>query len=198
MKDWREYSEKMATANQQTTGFAKETQELTAKLEAQSKLVKDSETALEKIVTDLQAKQESSTKLREQQTQSQAQLELNETRIGDLDGRKEQLASQLARTEKSSTELTNLIETSAKELEDAELKYRDASTALEELESQHQEADQKLLELRSSSESRRTQYSSLMAVIGEIGRLVSGGESHITSLSAICLLYTSPSPRDRG
>ena len=185
MKDWREYSEKMATANQQTTGFAKETQELTAKLEAQSKLVKDSETALEKIVTDLQAKQESSAKLREQQTQSQAQLELNETRIGDLDGRKEQLATQLARTEKSSTELTNLIETSAKELEDAELKYRDASTALEELESQHQEADQKLLELRSSSESRRTQYSSLMAVIGEIGRLVSGGESHITSLSAI-------------
>ncbi len=185
MKDWREYSEKMETANQQTASFAKETETFKAKLEAQSKLVKDSETALEKIVTDLQAKQESSAKIREQLTQTQAQLELNETRVGDLDGRKEQLASQLTRTKKSSTEQTNLIQSLAKELEDAELKYRDASTALEELESQHQDADQKLVELRSNNESRRTQYSALMTMIGEIGRLVSGGESQISSLTAV-------------
>jgi len=185
MKDWREYSEKMAEANQQTAGFDKETLALTAQLEEQSKLAKDSETALEKILADLEVKQESAAKIREQMTQSQSQLELNETRVADLDGRKEQLASQLARTEKSSTELDNLIKSSAKELEDAEIKYRDASTALEKLETEQKQADQKLVALRSDSESRRTKYSSLMAMIGEIGRLVSGTESQISSLSSI-------------
>ena len=185
MKDWREYSQKMEAANQQTARFTEESQAIKSKLEAQSKRVEESETALEKIVTDLQGKQESSAKIREQLTQTQAQLELNQTRVADLDGRKEQLASQLTRTKKSSNELSNLTESLAKELEDAELKYRDASTALEDLESQHQAADRKLVELRSTNESRRTQYSTLMTMIGEIGRLVSGGESQVSSLTAI-------------
>jgi len=185
MKDWREYSDKMATANQQTEKFTQEIQTLNQKLESQSQLAKDSEAALEKIVSDLQRKQDSSAKIHQQLTQSQSQLELNETRVGDLDSREQQLSSQLARIEKSSTDLANLIESSGKELEDAEIKYRDASTALEEIESQHKEADQKMTALRSSNESRRTQYSSLMTMIGEIGRLVSGTESQISSLNSL-------------
>lgn len=184
MKDWREYSQKMEAANEQTAIFAKESETLKEQLESQSALVRDSEAALEKIVSDLAVKQESSAKIREQLTQSQAQLELNETRVSDLDDRQQQLASQLERTKKSLTEKTNLIESLAKDLEEAELKYRDASTALEGIESQYQQADEKLVELRSSNQSRRSQSSALMTLIGDLGRLVSGGESQISSLTA--------------
>ena len=180
MKDWRDYSEKMNAANEQTTGFTQEIQTLNQGIESQSALVKDSEGTLEKIVTDFEAKQESSTKIREQLAQAQSQLELNEARIADLGSRKQQLDDQHARSEKASSELTTLIEKTAKELEEAEIKFSDASTALAELESQQTEVDQQLLSLRSSNETRQTEYSSLMTMIGEIGRLVSGAESEIS------------------
>ena len=184
MKDWRDYSEKMATANEQTTAFTQEIQSLTQGIESQSSLVKDSEKTLEKIVTDFEAKQESTTTIREQLAQAQSQLELNEARIADLGSRKQQLEDQHTRTEKASSELTALIEKTAKELEDAEIKFSDASTALAELESQQTDVDQQLTQLRSSNETRRTEYSSLMTMISEIGRLVSGAESEISGLSS--------------
>lgn len=185
MKDWREYSEKMVAANDQTSRYTQEIQTLNETVESQSKIAKDSEAKLEKIVHDLQAKQESTAKIREQLTQAQSQRELNEARVADLDSRKQQLEDQHARSEKASTELANLIKDSAQELEKAELKYRDAANALTELESEQKNVDQQLAELRTSNESRRSQYSALMTMISEIGRLVSGGESQISSLNSI-------------
>ena len=184
MKDWRDYSNKMTAANEQTAAFTLDIQKLNQEIESQSTLVKNSEGTLEKIVTDFETKQESNTKIREQLAQAQSQLELNEARIADLGSRKQQLEDQHARSEKASSELTSLIEKTAKELEDAEIKFLDASTALAELESQQTDVDQQLAQLRSSNETRRTEYSSLMTMISEIGRLVSGAESEISGLSS--------------
>ncbi len=184
MKDWQEYSQKMVTAQEQTVTHAKEIQSLKDKIQSQAVVAQQSESELEKIVSVLQSKQESTTLVREKLTQTQSQLELNEGRIADLDARKQQLEDQHARSEKASIEFTKLIETSSKELEDAEIKYRDASTALQGLENQRQEVDQRLNELRTANESQRSKYSALMGMISEIGRLVSGGESQITSLTS--------------
>lgn len=182
MKDWRDYSEKMAAATAQTQTHDTEIQSLSEKIEAQSQRATASETNLEKITQQLQAKQESTTKIREQVTQTQSTLELNQARIEDLDQRGPQLNDQHQRAKKASAELTASIEASAKELESAEIKFRDASTALEQLEAQQTEVDQQLTAFESSNQSRRSEYSSLMAIVSEVGRLVSGTESKIASL----------------
>ena len=184
MKDWRDYSGKMKAATEQSQGFDQEIASLTGAIESQAKLAGEAETEVETIVVELMKVQEASTVIKEQLTQTQAKKELNEARIADLDQRRPQLEDQHTRAKKSATELTSLIETSAKELEDAEIKFRDASTALGELESQQQQVDSELLSFRSANENRRTEYSSLMSMISEIGRLVSGTESQIASLDA--------------
>lgn len=182
MKDWRDYSEKMAAASEQTQTHDAEIASLTEQIETQEKLANASEASLEKINQQLQAKQESSAKIRQDLTQAQSTLELNTARIADLDQRRPQLEDQHQRAQKASAELNASIESSAKELQAAELKFRDTSTTLEQWEAQQTEVDQQLTAIEASNQSRRGQYSTLMAVVGEVGRLVSGTESQIVSL----------------
>jgi chromosome segregation protein len=182
MNDWKEYSQRMAAADEQTKTNAQEIQSLTETIQSHSELAQESELRLEGIATELQSKQEATTKVREQIADTKSTLELNQARVEDLNQRRPQLEDQHARATKASADLANSIERSAKELEAAEIKFRDASTELKQLESQQMEVEQQLADFRSSGESRRNDYRSLMAIIGEVGRLVSGAESQISSL----------------
>ena len=185
LKDWRDYSQKL-TATQSETGKLTQTiEELTKSGQTHSEKLKKVETEFAEIATLAQEQQELATGTREKIAQSQSQKELNETRLVDLQERSPQLKSQHAAAQEKTQTLTKRIEDSSKELEAAELKFRDVSDALKLHEAELVSLDESLLSFQTQNEDRRTQYMSLMALIGQIGNLVSSGESQVSNFSVI-------------
>lgn len=183
MKDWRAFSEKLDESLADVTSCQQQADQLQADIRQREIDASDAETKLDQLSGELQQQQESASGLREKIAQIESIISLNESRLIDLNERDDQLNAQIGRSGKRTAELQSLIETTEQELEDAELVYRDSADELGRLETELGELDSSLETLKSQSEQSRLQFSEVMALITEIGRLVSASESQHQSLT---------------
>jgi chromosome segregation protein len=183
MKDWRAFSEKLEQCQAELESSQEQADALQAEIQQREEDARQAETQLDKISGELQQQQEVAAELREKIAQVESAISLNESRLIDLSERDEQLNVQIQRSGKRSDELKALIETTQQELESAELVYRDSADELKRLETRLAELDTSLGTLKSQGEKSRFQFSEVMALITEIGRLVSAGESQHQSLT---------------
>ena len=93
------------------------------------------------------------------------------------------MSEQFERSAKRTEEFKLRIEKTEKEAETAEQNYREASDRLTQLETELAQLDEQILELRSGSETRRSKYNEIMALIAQIGRVVLGLLEEIGRLS---------------
>ena len=183
MKDWRAFSEKLDESQAEVASFQKQTDELQKEITLREEDAKQTEARLDKLSGELQQKQELAAELREKIAQAESLISLNESRLVDLNERDEQLKTQIQRSSKRTNELKTQIATTEKELENAELVYRESADQLKGLDTRLGELDTSIETLKAQCEQSRFQFSEVMALITEIGRLVSAGESQHQSLT---------------
>lgn len=185
MKDWREYAEKLESSQAKDKTLKGEIEVLEKTTLSQSEELKAIETQYNDSAAKVQAQQDASAETREKIARTKSQLELNESRIADFAARSPQYKAQHKAAEEKAKLLTSRIEKSTKELEEAELKFSDVSSSLKSYESELTTLDQSLSSFQDQNQSRRQQYTTLMQVLGEIGKLISSSESQIESYSAL-------------
>ena len=179
VNDWRSFSDELsdieAIVTEQST-IAKEHSDF---IETESKKAKAFEEKLDALNEKLSEQQERSSTVREQLAQNDSQLQINQSRLIDIDQRKEELKAQNEQAAKRSAELKGRVAKREEELDKAEIAFRDASDQLEKLTVEHKTVDDSLLSLRSSGESRRTEYRELAALVTQFGKLVSSSDSKL-------------------
>ncbi len=191
MKDWRTFSEKLEASEAEVQNTQKQSNQLQTQISERESRAREFESELDKISAKLQQQQELAADYREKIAQAESLISLNQSRLTDLGERDEQLRIQIERTNKRTEEFKSLIESTATELETAELNYRDSADELKRMETRLSELDTALESYRSENESSRFQYSELMALISEIGRLVSSGDTQFKSLTESKAKYGS-------
>ncbi|MFT5302265.1 MAG: chromosome segregation protein [Mariniblastus sp.] len=184
LKDWRSFSEKLAKIEQEFEAESKSVDEFTQQIESQAGESQAVESRLEEITTGLTEQQEKATQVRERFTQVESHLTLNRSRLDDIQARRLQLTEQLERSAARTQESETRIQTAEKAAEDAEINYRDASDRLQKFESQRIDFDQQLEQLKSSGEESRAKYTTVIALVTQVGRLVSAADSQVETLNA--------------
>ncbi|MEM7455382.1 MAG: chromosome segregation protein SMC [Planctomycetota bacterium] len=191
MKDWRSFSEKLDGCSAEAGELHGQAEEIRSEIESRQQQATEAEQKLDKLTTELQSRQEAGAEQRELIAQIESRIQLNESRQVDLAERREQLSAQLERSEVRTSEFESTIAKSESDLESAEIKFRDSSDELKKLESGLEELDNRVTTLREQAKTNGLRHAELLTLVTEIGRIVSAGESQVTSLSETKSRYES-------
>ena len=181
-KDWRDFSEKLTTAETSLATELKNVEAATEEIKAFEERTQKVEADLEKASSEYQTAQDNSAGLREQIARTDSNLQLNQARQKDITQRRQQLAETLKLAQKRKSEAEARIAKTEKESETAELNYREARDQLQEIESNASQLDATIQEKTSLAETKRNEHQQLISLVSQLGRTVSAADSQLVNL----------------
>ena len=181
-KDWRDFSEKLTTAETSLATELKNVEAATEEIKAFEERTQKVEADLEKASAEYQTAQDNSAGLREQIARTDSNLQLNQARQKDITQRRQQLAETLKLAQKRKAEAEARIAKTEKESETAELNYREARDQLQEIESNASQLDATIQEKTSLAETKRNEHQQLISLVSQLGRTVSAADSQLVNL----------------
>ena len=181
-KDWRDFSEKLTTAETSLATELKNVEAATEEIKAFEERTQKVEADLEKASSEYQTAQDNSAGLREQIARTDSNLQLNQARQKDITQRRQQLAETLKLAQKRKAEAEARIAKTEKESETAELNYREARDQLQEIESNASQLDATIQEKTSLAETKRNEHQQLISLVSQLGRTVSAADSQLVNL----------------
>ena len=181
-KDWRDFSEKLTTAETSLATELKNVEAATEEIKAFEERTQKVEADLEKASAEYQTAQDNSAGLREQIARTDSNLQLNQARQKDITQRRQQLAETLKLAQKRKSEAEARIAKTEKESETAELNYREARDQLQEIESNASQLDATIQEKTSLAETKRNEHQQLISLVSQLGRTVSAADSQLVNL----------------
>ena len=181
-KDWRDFSEKLTTAETSLATELKNVEAATEEIKAFEERTQKVEADLEKASSEYQTAQDNSASLREQIARTDSNLQLNQARQKDITQRRQQLAETLKLAQKRKAEAEARIAKTEKESETAELNYREARDQLQEIESNASQLDATIQEKTSLAETKRNEHQQLISLVSQLGRTVSAADSQLVNL----------------
>ena len=181
-KDWRDFSEKLTTAETSLATELKNVEAATEEIKAFEERTQKVEADLEKASAEYQTAQDNSAGLREQIARTDSNLQLNQARQKDITQRRQQLAETLKLAQKRKSEAEARIAKTEKESETAELNYREARDQLQEIESNASQLDATIQEKTSLAETKRSEHQQLISLVSQLGRTVSAADSQLVNL----------------
>ena len=181
-KDWRDFSEKLTTAETSLATELKNVEAATEEIKAFEERTQKVEADLEKASAEYQTAQDNSAGLREQIARTDSNLQLNQARQKDITQRQQQLAETLKLAQKRKAEAEARIAKTEKESETAELNYREARDQLQEIESNASQLDATIQEKTSLAETKRNEHQQLISLVSQLGRTVSAADSQLVNL----------------
>ena len=181
-KDWRDFSEKLTTAETSLATELKNVEAATEEIKAFEERTQKVEADLEKASAEYQTAQDNSAGLREQIARTDSNLQLNQARQKDITQRQQQLAETLKLAQKRKAEAEARIAKTEKESETAELNYREARDQLQEIEGNASQLDASIQEKTSLAETKRNEHQQLISLVSQLGRTVSAADSQLVNL----------------
>ena len=181
-KDWRDFSEKLTTAETSLATELKNVEAATEEIKAFEERTQKVEADLEKASAEYQTAQDNSAGLREQIARTDSNLQLNQARQKDITQRRQQLAETLKLAQKRKSEAEARIAKTEKESETAELNYREARDQLQEIEGNASQLDASIQEKTSLAETKRNEHQQLISLVSQLGRTVSAADSQLVNL----------------
>ena len=181
-KDWRDFSEKLTTAETSLATELKNVEAATEEIKAFEERTQKVEADLEKASAEYQTAQDNSAGLREQIARTDSNLQLNQARQKDITQRRQQLAETLKLAQKRKAEAEARIAKTEKESETAELNYREARDQLQEIEGNASQLDASIQEKTSLAETKRNEHQQLISLVSQLGRTVSAADSQLVNL----------------
>ena len=181
-KDWRDFSEKLTTAETSLATELKNVEAATEEIKAFEERTQKVEADLEKASSEYQTAQDNSAGLREQIARTDSNLQLNQARQKDITQRRQQLAETLKLAQKRKSEAEARIAKTEKESETAELNYREARDQLQEIEGNASQLDASIQEKTSLAETKRNEHQQLISLVSQLGRTVSAADSQLVNL----------------
>ena len=182
LKDWRALTDKLQQVDDDTRQKSQRSSELKSVVAEREKQADAIEQRLDKFAAEVTGQQHSASQTREAITKVKSKQELNRSRLTDLDSRKEELESRLSRLESRNTEVSTRRANFDKELSEALSRFNSSKSGLQELEARLKATDDALEKSYSENETARSDSSSLIAAISDLGRQVSAADTQIDSL----------------
>ena len=183
LKDWRTFSEKLSGLESTITELNQEAARLNSDLDADQKKSRETEAELDGLSEKIVQRQELSNKTRERIAQAESQIELNRSRRTDLTERLGQLESQIEKFGQRDSELKQRIGQCQHELETAQQTHDSATQRLTQLEQQVTTLGSESERMQATASQNRSKHSTLIALIAELGKQVSGFSSQFDSVT---------------
>ena len=184
MKDWRSFSEKLERQVEESEATQAKLQQLQESMGQAEATLTQTETELDEISGRFESVQESAASEREKIAQVESRISLNESRLADITSRGERFAGQLERTRQRAEEAQQRLQETEQEAARAETARLEVQQEFDQRVQLQEGLDVEIQQAREASRHEENQQSELAKLIGELGRLVSGAESQVGTLSA--------------
>ena len=184
LKDWRAFSGKLDEIHSNKSNFLETIEKLKSTIAEKDTESKGLENQLEKLSAALLEQQETLALKRERIAEEKSKITLNEARLKDVLDRRESLELQLSKSEERTTEFKKRIESANTDLSSAESLVKNSTSELVQCESELEGFDTQLQELQLASQTKRSESSTLIALISELGRFVSADDSKAATFKA--------------
>jgi chromosome segregation protein len=183
LKDWNSFSGKLSGLESKVSNLEEESTSLNAEIDQGQSEAKESETQLDEISAKIIQQQETANQLRERIAQSESQIELNRSRKSDLTQRLDQLTIQIEKFGKRDSELKDRVQQCQSEFGSAQEQNDSALASLSKLESKNTELANEYQSYSLQAKENQTKRTSLLSLIGELGKQISGHTSQVDSFA---------------